>query len=329
MEKWTKEQEQYLIDNYKTQMYCEIAQKLNKTEGAIRAKCFDLNLVKNSAWTQDEIDFVIENYQSMSVAQIAQYLNRTPNAVKLKAQRNGCKKYPYNCNYDFFKEIDTEEKAYWLGFIYADGYVSINKNTNSGCIGIELQGSDVEHLRKFNKSLNGNYPITFRDRECAISTNDKTHRLCWIRIYSINMANDLIDHGVISDKTYTMQLPQLCDDLMPHFIRGFFDGDGSIFNHKNKDKDSDVRSCCYSVSFLFLEQLRSYLYKQGINSYLYISKKSDGKYKDLYRLEIAGNEYTNKFLQYIYDNSNIYLDRKYDKYLLEVKNNKSCAGLAI
>ena len=165
MERWTKEQEQYLLDNYKTKMYCEISKEIGKTEGSIRAKCFDLGLVKNSGWSEEDIDYIKENYQRLSINEMAKVLNRTPNAVKLKAQRIGCKKYPYNCNYDYFKNIDTEEKAYWLGFIYADGYITINEKTNSGYVGIELQASDVNHLKKFNKSISGNYPITFDEKK--------------------------------------------------------------------------------------------------------------------------------------------------------------------
>lgn len=310
MERWTKEQEQYLIDNYDSKNYCEIAKEINKTEGAIRAKCFDLNLVKNKSWSDEEIEYIRENYQRLSVKEMAKELNRTPNAVKLKAERIGCKKYPYNCNYDYFKNIDTADKAYWLGFIYADGYVTINHNSNSGCVGIELQASDVDHLKKLNKNISGNYPITFYDKECELCNNDKQHKMCKIRIFSINMANDLINNGATVDKTYTMSLPDLSDELMPHFIRGFFDGDGNLYiTKKNK-----IRCSFYSVNVDFLEQLKSYLYGNDINSYLYISKHNESNYKDLYRLEIAGSEYTEKFLQYIYNDNQICLDRKFKKY---------------
>lgn len=310
MERWTKEQEQYLIDNYSNKMYCEIAKEIGKTEGSIRAKCFELNLVKNKSWSDKEIEYIRKNYQRLSVKEMAKELNRTPNAVKLKAERIGCKKYPYNCDYDYFKNIDTEEKAYWLGFIYADGYVSINEKTNSGYVGIELQASDSVHLKKFNKSISGNYPITFYDKECNLNNDEKKYKMCKIRIYSINMVEDLINNGASIDKTYTMTVPDLDDKLMPHFIRGYFDGDGNLYiSNKNK-----IRCSFYSVNTIFLEQLKKYLYDNGINSYLYISKHHESNYKDLYRLEIAGTEYTQKFLQYIYDENQVCLDRKFKKY---------------
>ena len=81
MERWTKEEEKYLIDNYMTTMYCDLARLLNKTEGAIRAKCFDLNLVKNNAWSPDEIEYLKVNYDKQSVKEIAEYLETIPYEV--------------------------------------------------------------------------------------------------------------------------------------------------------------------------------------------------------------------------------------------------------
>lgn len=328
MERWSKAEEEYLRENYQTSSYRDISEFLGKTEGAIRAKCFDLRLVKKDAWTQEDIDFIKENYQKMSVAEIARVLNRTPNAVKLKAQRNGLKKSPYNCEYDFFKRIDTEEKAYWLGFICADGYVSINEKTNSGYVCIELQASDVDHLRKFNKSIGGNYEITFRDRPCLLHGSEKLHTSCGIRIGSIDMANDMRNFGVCKDKTYTLQLPTIQNDLMKHFIRGFFDGDGCIYYHKSKGVVKHTRCNFDSVSYDFLEQLREFLYSQGINSYFSVLREADEQYATSYRLQIAGVEYTEKFLHYIYDDATIYLDRKYQRYLNRPENTDNNEGLA-
>lgn len=328
MERWSKAEEEYLKENYQTSSYRDISEFLGKTESAIRVKCFDLRLVKKDAWTQEDIDFIKENYRKMSVTEIARILNRTPNAVKLKAQRNGLKKSPYNCEYDFFKNIDTEEKAYWLGFICADGYVSINEKTNSGYVCIELQASDVNHLRKFNKSIGGNYEITFRDRPCLLHGSEKLHTSCGIRIGSIDMANDMRNLGVCKDKTYTLQLPTIQNDLMKHFIRGFFDGDGCIYYHKSKGVVKHTRCNFDSVSYDFLEQLREFLYSQGINSYFSVLREADEQYATSYRLQIAGVEYTEKFLHYIYDNATIYLDRKYQRYLSRPENTDKNEGLA-
>ena len=315
MERWTNEEEKYLIDNYMDTMYCDIAKALNKTEGAIRAKCFELQLVKNNAWTEDEILFLKNNYNKLSVKEIAEYLNRTPNSVRLKANKSGCKKSPYNCDYNFFKTIDTEDKAYWLGFIAADGWVTITPESNSGSVGIELMHSDIKHLSKFNKSIHGNYKITTRDKKCKISTQpEKTHKMCQIRVFSIDMVNDLRQFGISPNKTYEFNLPNFSDNLMRHFIRGYFDGDGCVRTRKYKLASGVVVEypLCdiASVNNIFLEQLREYLYRElGICSYIYLEQSG------VYRLCIHKNEHTIKFLNYMYDNTKLFLDRKYNKYL--------------
>lgn len=328
MERWTKEEEKYLIDNYMTEMYCDIAQHIGKTEGAIRAKCFDLNLVKNSAWSYDEIEFIKNNYQKMSIKEMAEYLNRTTNAVRLKANRCGCKRSPYNCDYDFFQCIDTEEKAYWFGFIASDGWISVNESTNSGCLGIELQASDVNHLKKFNKSINGNYKISERERLCEISTKPNSiSKECCIRIFSINMVNDLINIGITSDKTHEFQFPiWLDEELYPHFIRGYFDGDGCVRTRTRRLASGEIVEypVCDIISANkdFLDKLRTLMYeKYGICSYIYMDK-------NCYRLYVHKNEHTIAFLNYMYHDAHIYLDRKYKKYLSIINNNTTHESLA-
>lgn len=320
MERWTNEEEKYLIDNYMTTMYCDIAKVLNKTEGAIRAKCFELNLVKNNAWSSNEIEYLKENYGKKSVKEIAAHLNRTENSVRLKANKNELKKSPYNCNYDFFKNIDSEEKAYWLGFIASDGWITVNEKSNSGTIGIELQYKDVNHLKKFNKSICGNYKIDTLNKTCGVSPYpDRIHKMCRIRIFSIDMVNDLYKFGVTTDKTYDFHIPNIPDNLIRHFIRGYFDGDGCVRTRTRKlasGKTVEYPLCDFSsVDINFLEELRQYIYdKLGICSYIYTEESG------CRRLCIHKNEHTMTFLNYLYNDAEIYLDRKYEKYLSIINN---------
>lgn len=320
MDRWTSEEERYLINNYMTLKYCTIAEVLNKTEGAIRAKCFDLKLVKNNAWSCEEIEYLKENYNQKSIKEIAEYLNRTENSVRLKANKNGLKKSPYNCDYGFFKSIDSEEKAYWFGFVAADGWISINASSNAGVVGIELQYRDINHLKKFNKSICGNYKIDTLSRTCNVSTYpDKVHQMCRIRIFSMDMVNDLYKLGVTKDKTYCFHMPDMPENLMKHFIRGYFDGDGCVRTRTRKLKSGKVVEypvCDFSsVDINFLEELRSYLYeKLNICSYIYVEDSG------CHRLCIHKNEHTMTFLNHLYGDAQIYLDRKYKIYLSIINN---------
>ena len=171
---WTEEEEKYLQDNFKELTHKEMGDFLGRTEQAVRAKCFDLNLYKKDIpWSEFELNYIRNNYRETDNCELSKILNRTENAIHLQASRMGLKKYPYHCDYHYFDKIDTEEKAYWLGFLTADGWISKNEETNSAAVGVELQYGDINHLRKFNKSIGGNYQITDRWRTCDISTKDK------------------------------------------------------------------------------------------------------------------------------------------------------------
>lgn len=315
MERWTKEEILFLKENYKTMSYKDIGKVIGKTDAQIRTRCFRDGLVKNNEWKQEDIDFVKTYYNDMSTKDIARILNRTVNAVQLKAERLGLKKSPYSCNHRFFQNIDTEDKAYWLGFIYADGWITKRSYCDSGVLGIELQAADVIHLKKFNKSICGNYQIMFRERECNLHGSSKLNKMCEIKINSKDMYYDLINIGVTSDKSYTMQLPDIPNELMRHFIRGYFDGDGCLYM-KHTKKSINQRCSFYSVSSDFINGLRKYLYEEcSINSYVYQRDPQQDGYKICNVLEIGGGKYTDIFLDYIYKDANIYLDRKYKKYL--------------
>lgn len=313
MIRWTKEEEKYLIENYKCTTYDKISLVLNKSEGAIRAKCFDLGLVKNSRWTSDDVDFLINNYSILTTKEIARQLNRTETAVGIKAKKEGLKKYQYTCDYNFFEIIDTEAKAYWLGFISSDGWISVNSNSGAGVVGIELQVSDINHLKKFNKDIGGNYKIDVIEKQCNLSDHNTPFKMCRIRIYSKKMADDLIKLGVTSSKTENIKLPNLPQDLMRHYIRGFFDGDGCV--RQRTRKLASGNECKYPVCDItskcldFLNELRTLLYKtKGICSYIYSDKNNTS------RLYIHKNQHTLDFLNYIYSDSSVFLTRKYNIY---------------
>lgn len=307
---WSEEEIQFLKDNFESTLFCELSKVLNRTENAIRAKCFDLNLFKHSPWTDDEINFVKENYMEMKTSDISQALSRTMNAIELKAARLGLKKYPYMCDYHYFEEIDTEEKAYWLGFLTADGWINKSKKTNAGVTGIELQYSDINHLKKFNKSIGGNYKITDRWRSCSISTKDKNknNHMCCIRIFSSIMYNSLVNKGFSNSKSYDFHIPNIKNDLIRHYIRGYFDGDGCLCLTNNTFHISFI-----TASQVLNDDIVKILKTENFNltESSYISKFDTTMYKiNIYRLQDKIN-----FLNWIYEDCNIYLDRKYKKYL--------------
>lgn len=321
---WSDDEVAFLIKNYINMEHSEIAQKLNRTESAVRAKCFDLNLYKKEKpWEEWEIVYIRDHYCEMSKNAIAEKLNRTPSAIGLKASRMGLKKYPYYCNYHYFDIIDTEEKAYWLGFMTADGWISQNKKTGAGAIGIELQYSDIGHLRKFNKSIQGNYKITDRWRSCEISSRDKEtlHHTCVIRVYSRKMYDSLCACGLSQDKSYIVKFPDIEPHLVRHYIRGYFDGDGCFSVSNNHLNVKFV-----TVSYNYFQDLSNYLNSLGLQLRCFNELNEFGTM--VYYTEIRYNKDKLLFLDYIYKDSNIYLDRKHKKYLKAKSIYSTRVGLA-
>lgn len=247
----------------------------------------------------------------MDNKQLGDALGRTKKAINVKLHKLGLKR-PDKYYYDkrFFQIIDTEDKAYWLGFMYADGYVCTTQ-TNAE-VAIELTARDISHLRKFNKNLHGNIEPIIRFRTTGnIEAKDG---IASFRIYCKNMAKDLISHGCVPNKTFVIEMPELSEELLPHFVRGYFDGDGSMY------KDISRNSIGFnftSGSEKMMRGLQEYLYSQGI--YAYFRKEMPNKLNfsevhEQYRLLITGMNNAFNFGQFLYNEATIFLDRKREKY---------------
>jgi len=186
-----------------------------------------------------------------------------------------------NINSNIFNIIDTEEKAYWLGFLYADGYISDNNNLE-----LSLKLSDEEHIKKFKSFLSFEgkiYKDSFRVRLCV---KDK------------DICSDLIRLGCTPRKSLTLVFPNhINEDLLPYFIRGYFEGDGYI------SKVSPIRMSLLGTES-FLDSL--------INKLKITTKVRACKSKAFY-IEIFGDN-ARILANTIYKNASIFLDRKYQIY---------------
>ena len=196
-----------------------------------------------------------------------------------------------------FENIDTEEKAYWLGFLYADGCV--HKHDSSYVIELTLQEDDLEHLIKFKNFMDWKGNLKYRETQ-------KAYRVLF---RSKKVAEDLINLGCIPNKSLILTFPnKIPDSLIHHFIRGYFDGDGSIHLVQNKySVTPDVRILGTKE---FLEGL---LIVFQVNTY--VLKKCKCNDSNNYYIKF-NKENSYKFLHYIYRDASIYLQRKYDKYMI-------------
>lgn len=203
----------------------------------------------------------------------------------------------YTSNLKFFENIDTEEKAYWIGFLYADGYVRYTKR-NGGELRLKLSAKDVDHLLKFRNTINSNSKFTYSTSKVKYNGIYSISDSVCFSIYSKKIVDDLHKHGCVNAKTNLIRFPKLDDTLKYHFIRGYFDGDGSIHKIKNRPNSFYVNIVSNK---LFIEDLYNILgYGKIIN------------YKNYSILYFRKNKYVKNFRDILYKISNIYLDRKKD-----------------
>ncbi len=200
----------------------------------------------------------------------------------------------YQIKTDFFRTIDSEEKAYWLGFIFADGSISSEK----GRFAIAVAESDKDHLQKMNVTIGANKDLYYSDK-------NKSFRLT---IDSIDIKKDLIALGAIPNKTYSCCIPNLPDKFMNHFIRGYFDGDGCLTNTEAVPKFGMVGNID------FLTGVKNVLIKNiGLSD---LKFRHDKRHDErIVSLEYGGRINAVLFGEYIYQDASVYLERKYQKFL--------------
>ena len=310
--KWSNEEVIILEKFYGITTVEEISKMLGRTAHSIKGKAKQLKLkgFVRSAWTDNDIQFLISNFGTKTLKEIASTLGRTENSIQLKANRIGLKlPEKYNYNKDYFKLIDCEEKAYWLGFIYADGYVSVNQE-----FGIEIKASDHQHLKKLNRVIQGNIDLSFRSRQIQFKNYSSVINVCSLRIYSKQFVGNLIDKGVVPNKTSVLEFPKfLPKQLMRHFIRGYIDGDGYIrfgkrITGNGYGYETRLGYVCHSKQYAI--ELKRFLERElDLEKELLFYK--DGK---SFSCDTANQKQLLSIIEYLYKDSTIYLDRKYTTY---------------
>jgi hypothetical protein len=203
-----------------------------------------------------------------------------------------CSTRKYEFDETFFENIDTPEKAYWLGMLYADGNIYKNQMT------IKLHKNDVEHLYKLKHCISSKHPI-----------HEGEHTYNFI-IGSKKLTQQLKNQGLVYNKSLIVEYPYLMlHELHRHFIRGVFDGDGCIHITKKGNKIWSI----FSGSEIFMDGIVSILQMSGFNVKKHKQKMKKGTG---YIVRICNRAGIEKMKNYLYDDSISYLQRKLDKFLL-------------
>ena len=213
-------------------------------------------------------------------------------------------------NHDYFENIDSEHKAYWLGFIYADGSITkkvYEKGSYTYRLRMELMFEDKYILEQMALDLESDLkPKEYYNDASHFEGYNKPKHTAYIMFSSKKMGEDLVKLGVVPNKTLILKsLPSIPDNLMKHFIRGYFDGDGSVY----LTKDNTIKTAFYGTHD-FINSIQDFLIKE-----LNLTKKkiTDQKEANVSFVGMAKQE-SEKLYHYMYDEATIFLNRKYEKY---------------
>jgi len=254
---------------------------------------------------------IVDDYEKgFSVPKISIKYNLNTRKVSTTLKENnvevrGRRKYFYDEN--FFENINTKLKAYWLGFLFADGCV---RDIKGGYVlKIKLSRTDEKHLLYFLQHIGSNQKELRTETSRFKGKNGKYYESTGkvLLINSKKIVKDLIKLGCSQNKTNTIKFPTIENKLIPSFILGYFDGDGCITQKNVKNK------IYYSMTFTsgskqFLEKIKEELLKNEIHSI------SQYDYKTFYRLQISNKIDLLKIKNYYYNSNDFHLERKKNKF---------------
>lgn len=208
------------------------------------------------------------------------------------------------------EKITNEIEAYFVGFMYADGTL----NDTQVAIKLKNQESEFKLLSSFRNYITPEQQLTYEKDKTAVKLVINS------KIFSSNLQN----LGILQKKTYkTLVIPEMDEFLLRHFIRGYFDGDGTIYYDRKY-----IKANICSINYDFLVLLQQILNRNNISCKInteiregknLLSPQGDYKttYKNMYRLVFSSKTIKNELKNYFYDNSTIFLQRKRDLFFKE------------
>lgn len=266
-------------------------------------------MIKTKQYKTQIIELYRSGVKPTEIAKILKFPHHQPvynllNKEKLLIPLTVRGQSKYTLDKDFFKVIDTEEKAYILGFVCADGHIGKDR------LVISLSIKDKEILEKISKCLNSNVPFKECFRKNPYVKGKEFCHMVRVQYSSMDLVDPLFKMGLTSDKTYTLTsaiIKNVPEPLMRHFLRGYFDGDGNVlYGIKYSSGTKYNINVCGNKEFL----------ENTFNKYfpspnkLYYETKS----KQMFVWKLSSKENVRSFLNYLYCDSKIYLQRKHEIY---------------
>jgi hypothetical protein len=282
----------------------EMANKLHTSETYV-GRVLNGNGIKRRQYTppnrisfsSNQIEEILVSYRAgNSCNEIAKNHKVCVEKINKVIRQNGCeirdiddahRIYPST---NIFEHLD-DKSAYFLGLLYADGNVSSSTNA----ISISLIDTERSLLEELSKAIYGEVRL-----RCIYPKKDTHTAASAFCVRNRSIKESLCNLGCGPRKSLTVTFPEISEDLVSHFIRGYFDGDGGV--HKSKKGQIVVGIV---GTFLFLDGVASRLKQMGCACYIY-------RHGSIWKLLLSAEASVLRFYRYIYKNAFLWSERKQD-----------------
>lgn len=290
----------------------KIAKELNCGKSSICKKVKEYNLINSNKPTRDnnnllkdKLSKVIELFNDgHNMTQIGKMLGYNESSIFALLKKNNIDTSKYKCKYSldesYFEKIDTPNKAYILGWFYSDGNVMPN-----GKCRIQIHHSDRAILEQIKNELK------YTGELIDIPARNTSEPQVLLNVDRKKVADDLIKLGVVPNKSLVIAFPSfdvVPENLISHFVRGVFDGDGSISITKKGFLSVGITS-----TDVFCLSLSEYLKPLGITGGHFYYRRKD---KNTGSFLFGTKDNTRQFLSWLYKDAELKLQRKHEKALL-------------
>lgn len=301
---WNDQETLFLKEHYYTKPVKEIAEELGLTYQQVVSKAHNLgmNRKKNTgeSWSEAEDDFLRENFEYAAKAFLERGLPlRTWNAIYLRGNKTFLLERKtqdkYYIDHRSLSEWN-EHAAYIAGFIMADGYVKHQSGVRmENSLQIELADYDIDILEQIKVYLKFEGPIRKTKRNTVV-----------LNISNVRIIEDLLQAGIPENgkTTASVWLDTIPKHLIHHFVRGVFDGDGSVYRKNN-------RMC---VQFLGTENLLQGIMKHSPTRKKTMQYRGENGGANIYCLYYSSKADAKNIYDWMYQDATIFLKRKYDKF---------------
>jgi hypothetical protein len=281
---------------------------------------------KNQHLSKEEILNLIEDYKSgIKMRFLVQKYQKAKSSIKRwltifnVTRQTDHRRHTINDNY--FDIIDTENKAYLLGLFYADGC----NHSSEARFSISLQEKDKYIIEWIKKELNSSHPIFKKTKLTPVSKESRDYY--GISFASKRMCARLTELGCFPQKSLKLKFPtedQVPNYLIHHFIRGYFDGDGSVC-YRYQDGKHFKASCSFVGTMEFITKLKEILLNKADVKLLiahrvgFYEEKYKNRNSNSFNTAISGSFQCEKMFNYLYKDAHIFFSRKFDNFM-KIKN---------